>query len=60
MSEDPSSRLPPGYRIDLVDDPCVKFVLRREDGTDVACFSRSVHPGEIRRAAEEGCAVRAR
>lgn len=52
MREDPSSRLPTGYSLDLVGDPCV-VVLRREDGSVVARFSRAVHPPEIRRAAEE-------
>ena len=47
-----STRLPPGYRLDLLGDPCV-IVLRREDGTVVACFSHNVDPEEIRQAAEE-------
>ncbi len=59
MREDSFSRLPEGYRLDLVGDPCV-IVLRRGDGTDVARFSRSVHPSEIRRAAEEDRASEAR
>jgi hypothetical protein len=52
MPADETSRLPPGYRLDLVGDPCV-IVLRREDGTVVARFSRNGDPEEIRRAAEE-------
>jgi hypothetical protein len=45
-------RLPPGYRLDLVSDPCV-IILRREDGTVVARFTHHAVPQEIRRAAEE-------
>jgi hypothetical protein len=52
MPADETSRLPPGYRLDLVGDPCV-IVLRREDGTVVARFSRNGDLEEIRRAAEE-------
>ena len=52
MPDDETSRLPPGYRLDLVGDPCV-IVLRREDGTVVARFSRNGDLEEIRRAAEE-------
>jgi hypothetical protein len=44
--------LPPGYRLDLLGDPCV-IVLRREDGTVVARFSHNVDPEEVRQAAEE-------
>ena len=47
-----STRLPPGYRLDLVGDPCV-IVVRLEDGTVVARFSHNVDPEEIRQAAEE-------
>ena len=47
-----STRLPPGYRLDLIDDPCV-ITLRREDGTAVARFTQNVDPEEIRQAAEE-------
>jgi hypothetical protein len=46
------TRLPPGYRLDLVGDPCV-IVLRREDETVVARFTHNVDPQEIRWAAEE-------
>jgi hypothetical protein len=46
------TRLPPGYRLDLVSDPCV-IILRREDGTVVARFTHNVDPKEIRWAAEE-------
>jgi hypothetical protein len=46
------TRLPPGYRLDLVGDPCV-IVLLREDETVVARFTHNVDPQEIRRAAEE-------
>ncbi len=51
VSEGEASVLPPGYRLDLVGDPCV-VVLRREDGTVVARFSDHAAPEEIRRAAE--------
>ena len=47
-----STRLPPGYRLDLLGDPCV-IVVRREDGTVVVRFSHNVDPEEIRQAAEE-------
>ena len=46
------TRLPPGYRLDLVGDPCV-IVLLREDGTVVARFTHNAVSQEIRRAAEE-------
>ena len=52
MRDDEISQLPPGYRLDLVGDPCV-IILRRADETIVARFTRNVDPGEIRRAAEE-------
>ena len=52
MPDDKTPRLPPGYRLDLVGDPCV-IVLRREDETVVARFSHNVDPEEIRRTAEE-------
>jgi hypothetical protein len=47
-----TTRLPSGYRLDLVVDPCV-VVLRRDDGTVVALFTHNVDSEEIRRAAEE-------
>ena len=47
-----TTRLPPGYRLDLIDDPGV-IVLRREDGTAVARFTHYADPEEIRQAAEE-------
>ncbi len=47
-----STRLPSGYRLDLVGDPCL-IVLRRQDGTVVARFTHNADPEEIRRAAEE-------
>ena len=52
MSEGEASVLPPGYRLDIVGDPCV-VVLRREDGTVVARFSDRAAPKKIKRAAEE-------
>jgi hypothetical protein len=49
---DEISRLPSGYRLDLIEDPCV-MVLRRSDGTAVvARFTRSADPEEVRRAAK--------
>jgi hypothetical protein len=48
---DAPARLPPGYGLDLLGDPCV-IVLRRADGTLVARFTKNVDPMEIRRAAE--------
>jgi hypothetical protein len=45
------SRLPAGYRLDLIDDPCI-IILRRPDGTVVARFTHNVDPEEIRRVAE--------
>ena len=47
-----TTRLPPGYTLDLVGDPCV-IVLRRADGTVGARFTKHADPEEIRRAAEE-------
>jgi hypothetical protein len=52
MSDYETSRLPPGYRLDLVGDPCI-IILRGPDGAVVARFSRNVDLEEIRRAAEE-------
>ncbi len=49
---DEPTRLPPGYGLDLLGDPCV-IVLRGADGTVVARFSPFADPMEIRRAAEE-------
>ena len=49
---DEPTRLPLGYRLDLLGDPCV-IVLRRADGTLVARFTKNVDPKEIRRTAEE-------
>lgn len=47
MHNDQTSHLPPGYRLDLVGDPCI-IILRRPDGTVVARFTRNVEPEEIR------------
>ena len=47
-----TTNLPSGYRLDLVDDPCI-LILRRPDGTIVARFTHGVDPDEIRRVAEE-------
>ena len=52
MPDDETSRLPPGYRLDLVGDPCV-IILRSPDGAVVARFSRNGDLEEMRRAAEE-------
>ena len=53
MREDQNpTRLPPGYRLDLVGDPCV-IALVHEDGAVVARFTRHVDPEEVRLAAEE-------
>ncbi len=57
MREEPFSRLPQGYRLDLIGDPCV-ITLRRDDGTEVARFSHFVQPSQIRQAAEEDRAKR--
>jgi hypothetical protein len=50
--DETTRRLPSGYRLDLLGDPCV-IVLRRADGTVAARFTEHVDPEEIRRAAEE-------
>ena len=52
MRGDSVSRLPPGYTLDLVSDPCI-LVLRNPEGKIVARFTRNVDPEEVRRAAEE-------
>jgi hypothetical protein len=52
MRDDETSRLPPGYYLDLVSDPSV-IILCRPDGTVVARFTYTTDPEEIRRAAEE-------
>ena len=49
---DQTTRLPRGYALDLLGDPCV-IALRRADETVVARFTNNVAPEEIRRAAEE-------
>jgi hypothetical protein len=49
---DSLSRLPPGYTLDLVSDPCT-LVLRNPEGKIVAHFTRNADPEEVRRAAEE-------
>ena len=49
---DTTTRLPPGYTLDLLGDPCV-LVLRRADGAAAARFTKHVDPEEVRRAAEE-------
>ena len=52
MPNDKTLRLRPGYRLDLVGDPCI-IILRGPDGAVVARFSRNGDLEEIRRAAEE-------
>ena len=47
-----TTRLPRGYALDLLGDPCV-IALRRADETVVARFTKYVDPEEIRRAVEE-------
>jgi hypothetical protein len=47
-----TKRLPSGYALDLLGDPCV-IVLRRADETVVARFTGNVDPEEIRRVAED-------
>jgi hypothetical protein len=47
-----TTRLPPGYRLDLLVDPCV-IVLRCADGAVVARLTKNVDPEQIRRVAEE-------
>ncbi len=51
MRYDDIGRLPPGYSLDLIGDPCV-IILRRPDGTVVARFTHNADPEDIRRAAE--------
>jgi hypothetical protein len=53
MLDDKTSRLPPGYRLDLVGDPCI-IILGGPDGEVVARFSRDVDPLGIRRTAVAG------
>jgi hypothetical protein len=50
--DDTTTRLPIGYRLDLIGDPCV-VVMRRQDETVVARFTHNVDPDEIRRVAED-------
>ena len=50
---DQTTRLPRGYALDLLGDPCVIALRRRADETVVARFTKNVDPEEIRRAAEE-------
>ena len=52
MRDDSNSRLPSGYTLDLVGDPCI-VILRGPEGEIVARFTRTVDPEEVRRAAEE-------
>jgi hypothetical protein len=49
---DSTSRLPPGYALDLVSDPCV-LILRNPEGEIVARFTRKVESEEKRLAVEE-------
>ena len=49
---DEITRLPPGYTLDLLGDPCV-IVVRRADGTVVVRFTKHDDPEQIRRAAAE-------
>jgi hypothetical protein len=56
MPDEETSRLPPGYRPDLVSDPCI-IILRGPDGAVVARFSRNVDlaPPSTRRFRPWGC-----
>jgi hypothetical protein len=54
---DETSWLPPGYSVDLVDDPDV-IILRRPDGTVVARFTHAADTEQIRRAAQEDARAR--
>ena len=49
---DETTRLPPGYTLDLLGDPCV-IVVRRADETVVVRCTKHDDPEQIRRAAEE-------
>jgi hypothetical protein len=51
MRDEEYSRLPAGYSLDLMGDPCV-IVLRRPDGTIVARFTHNVDPEELSLTAE--------
>jgi hypothetical protein len=52
VSEDRTARLPPGYTLDIVGDPCI-IILHNPDGALVARFPRNVNTDEVRRAVEE-------
>jgi hypothetical protein len=52
MLDDKTYRLPPGYRLVLVGDPCI--ILGGPDGEVVARFGRDVDPEGIRRSAAAG------
>ena len=56
MRDGNPSKLPAGYTLDLVGDPCV-IVLCRRGGAVVARFTRNVDPQEVRGAAEEDSAA---
>jgi hypothetical protein len=43
VGDENPSKLPAGYTLDLVGDPCV-IVLLREDGSVVARFTQNVDP----------------
>ena len=55
MHDRSASRLPPGYGLDLVGDPCI-VILRDPESDIVARFVRDIDPEEVRRAAEEDLA----
>jgi hypothetical protein len=48
MPDEETSRPPPGYRLDLVSDPCI-IILRGPDGAVVTRFSRNVDKAGRRR-----------
>jgi hypothetical protein len=52
VRDNETSKLPPGYRLDLIGDPGV-IVLRRPGGTIVARYTRFADPQEIKWTAED-------
>ena len=58
MRDQDTLGLPPGYRLDLVGDPCV-VTLCPADGTVVGRFTHTAHPEHIRHTAEEDAAHQA-
>jgi hypothetical protein len=52
IHNDVTSRLPAGYSLDLLSDPCI-ITLLRPDGTVAARFTFFADPEEVRQTAEE-------